>query len=88
MGGHGVPVRGLGESTGRYVLQCAKYQSDSPQSTFRSYLPPMRVHTLHIGTVPSSRGTIRGGSFLSAVLAAISLRRWFLTVDPLPSLHS
>lgn len=46
----------------------------------------MRVRTLNTGSVISSRGTIRGGSFLSAVHAATALRRWILTAGPLPSL--
>jgi hypothetical protein len=48
----------------------------------------MRMRTLHTGTISSARGTIRGGSFLSAVIAALSMRRWLLTAGPLPSFRS
>ncbi|HVK39618.1 MAG TPA: hypothetical protein VNA88_13855 [Candidatus Kapabacteria bacterium] len=46
------------------------------------------MRTLHTSALLSARGTIRGGSFLSAVLAAILLRRWLLTAGSVPSIGS
>jgi hypothetical protein len=46
----------------------------------------VRIQTLHISTCIACHGTIRGGSFLSSVLAAARLRRWLLTAAALPAL--
>jgi hypothetical protein len=63
---------------------------DSDQSI--SQVPPamyivtsMRIRTLHTSITLASRGTIRGGSFLSASIVAARMRRWFLTTADIPS---
>ncbi|MBK8909749.1 MAG: hypothetical protein IPM61_00310 [Chlorobi bacterium] len=44
----------------------------------------MRIKTLHSGNLLRSTGTIRGGSFPSAMILGARLRHWIATASALP----